>query len=233
MLQRDWTQIQFHILKFERDGLVTRTFRRLDSERQQAVVHAILDEASQSGPTGLAIKDVARRAGVSVGSLYQYFGNRDGLLKFAVALCANYMLDLTESYGQMLADKPLRDAIRDFLIGGVQWGRTEMGLVRFFGRAAYQGDPALTNNVVRPVAEAIRDWMLRLLSMAAERGEIDPDVDLEATARAANAMMIAIGDSQLFPYLNDYYLVSDEAMPVDRVVDAMVDMILKGIAKKN
>ena len=75
MLIQNWSQIQVQIMQFEQDGLVTRTFRRLDAERQQAVVHAILAEASEKGPALLNIKKVAHRASVSWGSLYQYFGS--------------------------------------------------------------------------------------------------------------------------------------------------------------
>lgn len=230
MYNQDWSQIQVHILHFEQEGLVTRTFRRLDPERQQAVVNAILAEASEKGPTALNIKEVARRADVSVGSLYQYFNNRDGLLDFGVALCVRYMVDLFEQFGPMLAALPLREALRYYVLGGIEWGQTEAGLVRFFGRAAYQGDPALAESVVRPVAEVLRGMMINILTQAAGRGEIRPDVDLEGAARAINAMMIAVGDAQLLPYLNSYFLVSDEAMPLERVVDAMVEMVLKGIA---
>jgi len=224
--------IQIHILQFEQDGLVTRTFRRLDSDRQRAVIHAILEEASEKGPTALNIKEVANRADISVGSLYQYFGNREGLLNFAMALCVRYMLDLFEQFGPMLAGMPLRQALRYYLLGGVEWGQTEIGLVQFFGRAAYQGDPGLIESVVRPVAEEMRRMMLAILTQAAGRSEIRASVDLEATARAINALMIAIGDSQLFPYLNAYFQVNDESMPLERVVEGLVAMILNGIASE-
>jgi len=55
------------ILELEKKGLVTRTFRRLDSDRQQAIITAILDEAGETGPQDLNIKRVAERAGVSTG----------------------------------------------------------------------------------------------------------------------------------------------------------------------
>jgi TetR/AcrR family transcriptional regulator len=230
MLIQDWSQIQIHILQFEQDGLVTRTFRRLDPERQQAVVHAILEEAGEKGPTAINIKEVARRAQVSVGSLYQYFGNRDGLLDFAVALCVRYVVDLFGQFGPMLAELPLREALRYYVLGGIEWGQTEDGLVRFFGKAAYQGDLALSASVVRPVAEVMRGMMEDIFTQAVARGEIRPDVDLEATTRAVNTLMIAVGDTQLLPYLNDYFQVCDETMPLERVVDAMIEMVLRGIA---
>jgi AcrR family transcriptional regulator len=230
MLISDWSQIHTHIVAFEQEGLVTRTFRRLDPERQQAVVHAILEEAGEKGPTAINIKEVARRAEVSVGSLYQYFENRQGLLDFAVALCIRYTVDLFEQFGPMLAGLPLREALNYYLMGGIEWGKTEAGLLRFFGRAAYQGDPALSESVVRPIADVLRSMMTKILSQAASRGEIRPDVDLDATARVLNTLMIAVGDAHLFPYLNVYFQITDDEIALERAVDALLDMVLTGIA---
>ncbi len=44
------------IVEMEQKGLVTRTFRRLDPDRQQAIITAILDEAGETGPQDLNIK---------------------------------------------------------------------------------------------------------------------------------------------------------------------------------
>ena len=229
-IELDWSQFQIHILQLEQEGKVTRTFRRLDPERQQAVIDAILEESGDKGPTSLNIKEVARRAEVSVGSLYQYFGNRDGLLDFAVALCVRYTIDLFNQYGPMLASLPLQDALRYYIMGGIEWGKTEAGLVRFLGRAGYQGDPQMIESVVRPVADVMLEMTQAILTQAAARGEIRSDLDLEATARAVNATMIAVGDSQLLPYLNEYLKVSDEDMPLERVLDALIQMLIQGLA---
>jgi AcrR family transcriptional regulator len=225
----DWTQIQIHILQLEQEGKVTRTFRRLDPERQKAVIDAILEEAGEKGPTAVNIKEIARRAQVSIGSLYQYFGNRVGLLDFTVALCVRYMVDLFNQFGPMLANLPIQDALRYYVLGGIEWGKTEGGLVRFLGRAAYQGDPEIAKSVVRPVADVMLEMMKEILTQASNRGEIRADLDLEATARVMNATMIAVGDSQLLPYLNDYLKVSDEAIPLERVIDALVEIFIHGL----
>jgi AcrR family transcriptional regulator len=229
MMLSDWTQIHTHILQLEQKGLVTRTFRRLDPERQQAVLAAILDEAVEKGPTALSIKQVARRAGVAVGSLYQYFGNRETLLAFAVELCVRWMTDMFNLYRPMLAAMPLREALAAYLMGGVEWGQTQAGLVQFFARAAYHGDPQLGESVVRPVADVMREITRDILAAAAARGEIRADVDLEAAARVVNALLIAVGDSQLLPYLNIYFQVTDEAIPPERLLDALLALILRGI----
>ena len=228
----DWTQIHTYILKFEQEGVVTRTFRRLDPERQQVIVEAILDEAIEKGPTSVNIKQVAERAGVAVGSLYQYFNNREGLLAFATRLCTSLMTDAFQMIEPYLRDMPLREALRAYLMGGMEWGDTMTGLVQFVARAAYTGDPTFAQTVVQPIADAMLEIIKNLLTLAQGRGELRPDLDLDATARTVNALIIAVGDSQLLPYLNNYFRVTDVSMPLERVIVAVVDLVMGGIAKQ-
>lgn len=230
MSDTDWTNYQPYISQLEKEGKVTRTFRRLDSERQETIFNAILEEAEEKGPASLNIKEVARRAGVSVGSLYQYFPDRDGLLDFAIELCTRSTIAMFHEYTPMMAAMPLRDAMSAYLMGGLEWGQTAMGLVRFFGRAAYQGDPDLAERVVRPVATVMRETMREILTQAQRRGEVREDVDIEAMTRVMNGLMIVIGDSQLLPYLNTYFQVTDKKVPLERVTEALFELIQQGIA---
>jgi AcrR family transcriptional regulator len=225
----DIINFQAYIQQLESEGKVTRTFRRLDSARQQAVINAILEEATEKGPASLNIKEIARRADVSVGSLYQYFPNRDGLLDFAIELCVRYMTELFEMSRPYLKAMPLREALHAYLTVGIEWGKTEVGLVRFFGRAAYQGDPDLAERVVRPVAEMMRKIVFELLEKAAQRGEIRAETDLEATSRLVNGLMLLVGDSQMLPYLNTYFQITDEKVSPERIVETLVEFILKGL----
>jgi TetR/AcrR family transcriptional regulator len=230
MLTSEWPQLQTHILALEGQGLVTRTFRRLDPARQQAVIQAIVDEAAEKSPTALNIKQVAERAGVAVGSLYQYFGNRANLLAFAVELCVHQMTDLFALSRPYLMEMPLREALSAYLAYGIEWSQTQQGFIQFFGRAAYHGDPEMADKVVRPVAQAMREVLQEMLASAAQRGELRAGIDVEAAARVVNALTIAVGDSQLLPYLNNYFQVTDEAVPLKRVIAALVDLVMNGIA---
>jgi AcrR family transcriptional regulator len=225
----EWAQIHTHILSLEQAGLVTRTFRRLDPARQQAVIDAILEEAAEKGPASLNIKEVARRAGVSVGALYTYFNNRDGLLAFTVELCVRLMVDVFKRYGPMMASMPLREALTVYLAGGIEWSKTMTGLLMFFARAAYQGDSMLDEQVVRPVANAMRETVGMMLAQAVARGEVRADIDLDATVRVLHALIIAIADPQLLPYLNTYFQVVGDDVTPERTLQAMLDMVLSGI----
>ena len=225
-----WAQIHTHIFELEQEGLVTRTFRRLDPDRQQTVLAAILEEAVERGPESLNIKRVAERAGVSVGSLYQYFNSRDGLVDFAVELSRRYLIDEFNRYRPLLVSMPLREGLSAYLTGGIEWSQMQMGLVQFFLRAAYAGDPEVGERLVRPIGAVLREIVREMLVEAQRRGEIRQDLDLDTAARIINTLLIAVGDSLLLPYLDTYYQLTNGEMPLDQLLDTLLDLILRGIA---
>lgn len=225
----DQAELQAQIFELEKNGLVTRTFRRLDPERQAAVIDAIFEEAAAKGPATLNIKEVAERAGASVGSLYQYFGSRNGLLNFAIKFVARSVVALFELGRPFLVEMPLREGLKAYLTEGVKWGQSQLGMTRFMARAAYQGDPELRESVVRPIATVMRETTRDMLIQAAARGEVRPGVDVEAASRVVNALMIALGDPQLLPYLNTYFQITDKEVSPERLLEAALDLILNGI----
>lgn len=227
----DWEPLDAYIQSLIQEGLATRTFRRLDAERRQAVLQALLDEAGDSGPAELNVHRVARRAGVSVGSLYQYFGEREQMLTFIIELCLRYTLDTFAAARPDLLAMPLRSALEAYLSYGVEWTLSQAGLLRLFVRAAYVGDAELVDRLVAPVSEVMRSIIADLLQAAAERGELRPGLDLDAASRIVHAMLAAAGDCRLLPHLNAYYQVCTPEVAPERSQEAIIDLIMSGIRR--
>lgn len=221
------------ILELEKKGLVTRTFRRLDPDRQTAIMEAIFAESGEKGPSELNIKKVAERAGISVGSLYQYFGNRDNLLVFAREL-AVYLTAMTfQAYAPDLAALPLEQSIPAYLAGGIELGNTETGLMGFFAAAAYHGSPSDRESIVEPIAQSLLEVIKAMLKAAADRGEIRTDLDLDLTARLVNTFLIAVGDASLLPNLNAYYQLYSPQNSSEKVLETLVDLLFHGLSPRS
>jgi AcrR family transcriptional regulator len=209
----------------QRRGLITGTFVRLNPTRRDAIVAAILEEAALKGPTLLNIKEVARRANVSIGSLYQYFTLRQGLFDFSVEIITRQMISAFAVFKPYLAELPLSEALRAYFQGGTEMEPQYQGYIRYFARAAYQGDPDLMERVVRPVAAAMLEMTQAILEAARSRAEIRPDIDFEAVSRLINTLLIAVYDARFLPNLNTYYQLSGPAVSPQRILDNMLIFI--------
>lgn len=223
---------QAQVLRLEAEGRLTRTFRRLDPGQQWAVVAAVVAEAAEHGPRGLQVKRVATRARVSVGSLYQYFPRRAGMLDVAVEVASGFLTASLDGYSPVLAQLPLRDGLSAYLAGGVEWSAGNTELLDLFVQAAYAGLPGYAETLVRPVATAMQRMLRALLETARDRGELRPDLDLETTLRLIQVFTIAVGDGELVPFLNDYYLLHDPEHPPARIREASVDFIIQAIGRE-
>jgi hypothetical protein len=115
-------------------------------------------------------------------------------------------------------------------VEGVKYSQSQKSLTRFLTLSAYQGDEEIGKTVVRPIAAVMRETVRDLLKAGIARGELRSDIDLEAASRAVNVLTIGLGDSQITPYLNTYFQVSDGEIAFERTLDAALDLILRGLA---
>lgn len=223
---------QLQILRLAAAGKVTSTFRRLDPQRQMAVIEGLLIEAAEHGTTAISVKRVAARAGVSVGSLYQYFTHREGMLGFAAEICAGFLTSSLDTYRQQMFGLPLREGLATYLTAGVEWSRGYATLLSFFARAAYEGIPGFGDILVKPVATAMRGLLEALLDGAHQRGELRTELDVPTAVRLIHALTINLGDAQLLPYLNNYLQLFDDPDQAEAVCTAAVDFIMNAIAAR-
>jgi AcrR family transcriptional regulator len=100
--------------------------------RSAATVTAILDATArilvERGYAATSTNAVAERAGVSVGSLYQYFPNKDALIAALHARHAEQMKAVIEGALARAMDVGLDEALADLIEAAVEAHRVDAGL---------------------------------------------------------------------------------------------------------
>ena len=101
-----------------------KTIRSPRQKRSKETVNYILEATAQilikSGELSCTTNAIAERAGISIGGLYQYFANRDAILK---ALCLRERekdLHAVHQAFKELADAPLEKIIHELLVVAYQ-----------------------------------------------------------------------------------------------------------------
>lgn len=157
-------------------------------KRRQALLTAALDEVFEKGFAATRMDDVARRAGLSKGTLYLYFDSKEALFQGLVESLAYPNLEIVEQITEQA--ETLQEALRGIrqfapaLIRQTDLPRLMKVLI---------GDSQLFPDLVRAYREDLIERVLAmiaaLLSRADARGEANI-ADPELTARLIMAPII-------------------------------------------
>jgi AcrR family transcriptional regulator len=149
-------------------------------ERSQALVEAIIRTTARilvrDGWNGLSTNRVAREAGCSVGSLYQYFPNKDALVHALVVELADQMGDALVALGKSLSDLPINEAVDAIVRAALDTTRADAPLFRaVLVELPRLGALEVFDRLNRRTADALAEWI------SLRRDELDvPDPSLTA-----------------------------------------------------
>jgi AcrR family transcriptional regulator len=164
--------------------------------RSRSVVEAILVAASErlqrDGDESLALEGIAARAGVGIGSLYDYFRDRQGVLAGVVAKITEDNLDAFERRLEESRDQPLEDfaaAIVDYVVATYI---ADPKVARLALRMAYQ------LGLVPTLAETQTLFARSLAQALAARKDLGPPRDYTATAYVLTHAAMGLVHSRLW-----------------------------------
>ncbi|HUY52208.1 MAG TPA: TetR/AcrR family transcriptional regulator [Streptosporangiaceae bacterium] len=157
---------------------------RADARRnRQRLLAAALDAFAEHGADDASLDEIARRAGVGIGTLYRHFPTRQALLEAVYrdqveALCA-YARELPGT-------RPPADALASWLRALVAFGATKRNLT-----ISMMSTLDKSSEVVTSCSSLVREAAGSLLARAQQSGEIRPDVDATDLLKLSHAISVA------------------------------------------
>ena len=142
--------------------------KRVDAQRNHdALLEAAADAFTERGIEA-SLEDVARRAGVGIGTLYRHFPTREALVEAAYRRGLETLCDQATQLGQ---DLPPAEALEAWMQAFVGYAATKRGLGAVLKLAANKAE------LFAEVRARIRTAMDGLVSAAVAAGEIRPDAN--------------------------------------------------------
>lgn len=197
---------------------------KLRDRQRQAAAQEILAAAEQlfaeRGVHGTHMSDIASRAGVAVGTLYNHFADRDALLR---ALIGQYRTELLARVDACLAQvdgKPLRAQLRAVVATAFASFEQHWQLFATL-MSAECGTPATVEH-----ARKIQIEMLKRYEVLVERGRKQRAVRPKVAPLLPTLML-----GMLRSVLMRRVFVPEEG-PAEQHIDVVVDVILHGASGK-
>ena len=163
---------------------------RKDAQRnREKLLAAAVELFAERGTEG-SLEEVAKRAGVGIGTLYRHFPTRDALVEAAYR---NEVAQLRAAADELLAELPPDQALEAWVRRFVEYGTAKRGM-----RDALQSIAGAGSDLFAETRGHVTEAVAVLLAAGAEAGTLRSDVEAEDVLRAMGAIWM-VADGEDFP----------------------------------
>ncbi|BCJ33788.1 TetR family transcriptional regulator [Actinocatenispora thailandica] len=180
--------------------------KRADARRNRDQLLAVAREAFAEHGTATSLREVARRAGVGIGTLYRHFPTREALLE---ALLSDRFDRLRRDADELAADADSRAALLRWIARVAVGSGTYRGLPESVLAALRDSDSRLHDS-----CDAMRAAGGDLLRAAQRAGTVRPDATIEDLLAAATGIAWA----------------SEHAADPGALTERLLDYLMHGLA---
>ncbi|MEN8141867.1 MAG: TetR/AcrR family transcriptional regulator [Thermodesulfobacteriota bacterium] len=182
------------------------TFANLAADKQRAVLAAATKEFARQGYSRASVNVIVREAGISKGSLYQYFANKEALFSFVFS---GFRQKVKEMVKSLAAQGDFFILIGQVLRAGVTFVDRYPDYFQIYLKILFDEDVPGREELLGQVRLFSVDYFGDLCQMAQRKGLLRGDVALES--------LIFLLDAAIDRFLQDYARgdVADPEGPID------------------
>ncbi|MBQ4631624.1 MAG: TetR/AcrR family transcriptional regulator [Clostridia bacterium] len=181
------------------DSYCKPTFLRLPSEKQNRILSAGLSVFSLNGYHDAKMTEIAKKGGVSVGSLYKYFDNKHMLFLALVGKTVSRMEELLRELLNTDMDILLKT---ERIIRSVQqFSREDTMLIKLYQAMTAESDPTLAESFAVEMESVTARIYLAAVSEGQRLGEVRKDIDPGIAAYLMSTLFMSLQ----FSYACDYH----------------------------
>jgi AcrR family transcriptional regulator len=202
-------------------------WERRKEARPQELLAAALDLFVERGYAAARLDDVAARAGVSKGTLYLYFANKEELFKAVVR--ENVVPVLGEFEGIIDAyEGPSKELFREIALGWWErFGNTKLSGIAKLIMAESGNFPEVTRFYHDEVISRVKTMIVRMLESGIQRGEFR-QVDV---SQATNVLIAPV--IMLMMWKHSFGACHVEPISPGQYLNTYIDLFLNGLLAGN
>ncbi|MFH2036965.1 MAG: TetR/AcrR family transcriptional regulator [Candidatus Zixiibacteriota bacterium] len=167
------------IVELENKEIVTPTFRRLSTGKKNKIYGVALEMFSRMTYDQVALDILANRAGVSKGSLFQYFDNKKNILEFISQIYFDYYSDFWRHYFENEQPVRARERLFGFFTEHFEYFEDYPVEYGFYIKMNYENSRDISGNFIELMNNCQLQYINAILSRGATVGEIRQDIESE------------------------------------------------------
>ena len=157
---------------------MTSRSRLTTDHRQAEIIQAVLHLTSQTSPSLITTTDLAAAVGVTQGAIFKHFLTKDAIWLAAMEWVREQLMCALEAAASA-EDSPAA-ALDAVFKAHIAFVLAHPGVPRLIFHELQRPADSPIKQEVRTLLKAYRKLLRRLLDAAASRGEVSPEIDLDA-----------------------------------------------------
>lgn len=208
------------------------TFDKIPEEKRARILAVAISEFASRGFNNANTNIIAKKAGISVGSLYKYFQTKEDFFLTAVG---HGIGQLEKTLEEVLHEESdLFGKIESILRIIQRHSRENRDIIRLYNEMTAEGNSDLIKRLSSELESISAKVYTSLLSEAKSSGLIDPEIEERIFAFCIDNLFMILQ----FSYATEYYrermriYLGEDATDDEKVVQAMLKFIRKALEKR-
>lgn len=207
-----------------------KTFQNLSKSKQDRITRIAIDEFSEKGFAGASINAIVQRLSIAKGSIFQYFGDKNGLFQFVFNSAMERVKNYLRTVRDQTADKDLFTRLEKTLMAGVVFIQDHPLIYKLYLKILFESKIPHRSEMLLSLREYSLEYIRSLLETAQKRGELRDDLNLDQASFVIDAVMDRFLQARTISHLDaGLGIYSADEADIRRRVSNLVEMIRLGI----
>ena len=213
--------------------MVKKGFLNLTPEEQDRIIEAALDEFAEKDFESASLNNIIARAGISKGSMYHYFNNKEDLylyvIEYAKAVKSQFLGSALEQSGKALTEMSFFENLEFQMLASVDFALQHYRLHQFGLRLQSMADGPLRERLFGDLDRAFEEHVIQMVEDAISAGEIRVDFDRDFVIRILKFTLMRFTD--IYPDYQEFSADNQEALKEETRKLSL--FLKKGLQKRN
>jgi len=214
--------------------LPTKTFLSLPIEKRRAIFNAALEEFADNGYSVASTNKICKIAGISKGSMFQYFENKEDLFLFVVQKALRDIIDMYRAENIIYND--LMDLKQIFISSSMQMIRFYEKLpkhYRLYLRINYEIDFPDLKKIRRYLNRHVTAVTQKFVQIGKMRGVLSRELRSDLVMFLINSMLFRLVELFFIPGVDPVLNISSDPDERFTILENVYDILVNGMGAKS
>jgi AcrR family transcriptional regulator len=206
------------------------TFSRIPAEKQQRILDTAVAEFAVNGFPGANINVIAKKAGISIGAMYKYFGSKENLFLTIIERAHGLLEEVLDGIDHSPGD--IFQKIEMMVRAAQRYARAFPELHQIYLDLTSEGLSHMSRKLSGKMETITARFYEKLIERAMGQGSIDCRLDPRVTALCIDNLILMLQYSYTSDYFKErmkIFIGPDALLDDEKIVRGMMGFIKKAL----